>query len=256
MAFLSVYLDRSADATSTVVAGYVSRVEDWMVFQSTWLAWLEQYHVPYFHMKEFAHSQKAYKDGWQGQNQKRREFVTGLIKIIQGHTFYSFSASVLNADFADFIRHPGMAQLFGNAFTFCARASGRDIRKWKAENFLNSSIDYVFECGDEGKGELIRIMERDQFPTPIFKPKTPTVAEPNGVYTPFQAADFLAWEVRKALGQVETGIEWDDLRQSMKALSFGLGSWSHHSKEQLEGTERLHRLDAASHLSKGQGRSA
>jgi hypothetical protein len=247
MAFLLVYFDRSADTGITVVAGYVSTPEHWQNFQEEWLEWLArpEYQVPYFHMREFANSVGAYEDGWKGQHRKRREFLQGLISITKSHTFHSFAASVRSDDFGRFIKIRHMERLFGNEFTLCARACGRDVRKWAGVNFPTSPIEYVFECGDEGKGKLIEIMERDGFKTPIFKSKKPSPADPQGMFTPFQAADFLAWEVRKSLGQVESksGVEWDDLRQSFKELSFGPGSWNHHSAQMLEETAQLHLSD-------------
>jgi hypothetical protein len=241
MAFLTVYFDRSADSANTVVAGYVSKAGDWVEFQHAWQAWLHKYDVPYFHMKEFAHSVKAYAQGWSGQHRKRREFITGLIQIIQAHTYHSFSAGVRHEDFdAVITTSPEAVELFGNYYTLCARACGRDVRKWQADNFPNSPIDYIFESGDDGVGLLIQIMKRDGFPIPVFKPKAAVQTDPITVFTPFQAADFLAWESRKSMGQVDAGIEWDDLRESMKALSFGIGSWSHHTKENLLETLTLH----------------
>lgn len=247
MADLSVYLDRSADTGITVVAGYVSTREHWQNFQEEWLRWLSrpEYQVPYFHMREFAFSVGAYKDGWRGQHRKRREFLQGLIGITERNTFHSFAASVRSDDFRRFTKIRHMERLFGNEFTLCARACGRDVRKWASVNFPVSPIEYVFEGGDEGKGKLIEIMERDGFGTPIFKPRRPSPADPQGIFTPFQAADFVAWEVRRALGQVESesGAAWDELRQSFKELLFGLESWSHHPAQKLEETAQLHLND-------------
>jgi hypothetical protein len=252
MAALSVYFDRSADTGIRVVAGYVSTPEHWQNFQEEWLKWLArpQYRVPYFHMKEFAHSLGAYKDGWKGQPRKRREFLVGLINITKSNTFHSFRASVRSDDFRRFIKIRHMERLFGNEFTLCARACCRDVRKWAGANFPTNPIEYVFECGDEGKGKLVEIMERDGFKTPIFRPKMPSPADLQGIFTPFQAADFLAWEVRKSLGQVESepGAQWDDVRQSFKELSSGLGSWSHHPEQMLEETAQLHLGDPAVRL--------
>ena len=243
---LSVFLDRSADANVTVVAGYISKTEQWIDFQSQWLDWLHRFGVGTFHMREFAHSVGEYK-AWKGQNQKRREFLEGLICIIRAQTFRSFAGSILTADFnAVIASNPSMIQLFGNEFTLCSRACGRDIRIWARTEFPSTTIEYMFEDGDVGKGKLTEIMIRDGFPPPVFRPKK---SQKDTVFTPFEAADFAAWEVRKALGQVEAGAEWDELRESMKALSSALHTWSHHSRERLEETVRLHMMDAASGLS-------
>src|SRR5688572_22847291 len=146
MAFLAVYLDRSADATNTVVAGYVSKPSHWVEFQDAWLAWLAKYDVPYFHMKEFAHSVKAYEHDWKGQHTKRREFIQGLIRIIQAHTFHGFAAGVKHADFDATVGTSSEAiELFGNYYTLCARAVGRDVRQWRGRTFPTTPIDYIFE---------------------------------------------------------------------------------------------------------------
>lgn len=50
-----------------VVSGWLSTVEKWEQFTFDWKLVLARFNVPYFHMKEFAHSVIAYAEGWKGE---------------------------------------------------------------------------------------------------------------------------------------------------------------------------------------------
>jgi hypothetical protein len=81
----------------------------------------------------------------------------------------------------------------------------------------------VFDDGDEGKGELMRILERDGYPLPIFRPSRDQVNKHGqkirGV-VPLQAADFAAYEMRKVFKDDPTE-SWplDRYRKSLRALA-------------------------------------
>jgi len=59
---LSSYSDAIGTVNSEhalVVSGFVSTTEKWMRFEKCWTQILKLFDVPYFHMKEFAHSTGA-----------------------------------------------------------------------------------------------------------------------------------------------------------------------------------------------------
>ena len=73
------------------------------------------------------------------------------------------------------------------------------MSEWASSSGFHRPIEYVFEDGDKGKGKLIERLQFDGFPAPIFKPKYDTVGRygvPIPGFTPLQAADIYAWEVR------------------------------------------------------------
>jgi hypothetical protein len=57
----------------------------------------------------------------------------------------------------------------------------------------------IFEDGDNGKGELQKILSEQGYPDPIFRPKRDRVHRKSGIITkaviPLQAADLLAYEL-------------------------------------------------------------
>jgi hypothetical protein len=72
---LTLYSDCSGsgqDGGTTVVAGWLASGEMWHRFECEWAWILRRYEVPYFHMKEFAHSTGAFAVGWKGENDKRK----------------------------------------------------------------------------------------------------------------------------------------------------------------------------------------
>src|SRR5438105_2658844 len=59
--------------------GWVATAKKWSEFQKRWNGILRSFGVPYFHMKEFAHSVGAFKRGWKGDEPKRRAFLAELV---------------------------------------------------------------------------------------------------------------------------------------------------------------------------------
>lgn len=219
MVMLAGYFDASGgvDQHATVVSGYVSTVERWVGFDMDWRLLLAKEHVPYFHMKEFAHSVGVFKD-WKGNETRRARFLSQLAEIIRAHAMLSVSTIVLHKAFRDADRLHDLSGYAGTPYSFCARGCAEKIREWTEKSGYGASpIDYIFEDGDEGKGELLRIFGRDGLPLPIFKPKLPRPGHELGVFTPLQAADFVAWEHQKATKQMEQG-ELKHLRKSLQAL--------------------------------------
>jgi hypothetical protein len=79
--------DRSADDDSsnggTVVAGFATTVEQWALWENDWNVVLREFDVPYFHMREFGSSKKAFAgDKWRDEY-LRRYFVSALVATIK-----------------------------------------------------------------------------------------------------------------------------------------------------------------------------
>jgi hypothetical protein len=229
---LSSYYDSSAYTIGPhilVVAGYMSRVEIWKDFEREWkdhLA-LPQYNVPYFHMKEFTVSQGAFAKGWKGEHQKRREFLQGLIEIIQRNTLASFAfavrvneyESLLAADFTDMPLDCPLRSPFAYCGWMCVQKS-RDYAL--SEGYRFPKIESYFEDGEKDEQFLRAMLKWAKFPVPGFKPKIPRCpADELDILTPLQAADFAAWEGMKITRSVDENpdFDWSDVRESFKQLA-------------------------------------
>jgi hypothetical protein len=74
---LTGYFDASGsedDLPASVVAGFIQSVNAWAQFTDQWQEMLDDFRVPYLHMKEFNHSVKAFAD-WKGDGKKRAAFI-------------------------------------------------------------------------------------------------------------------------------------------------------------------------------------
>jgi uncharacterized protein DUF3800 len=63
------------------MAGFLAPAYKWERFESNWNAVLNEFHIPYFHMKEYAHSKGVFK-GWEKDEGKRQELFNKLLNKI------------------------------------------------------------------------------------------------------------------------------------------------------------------------------
>jgi hypothetical protein len=142
-------------------------------------------------MKEFAHSKKAYAVGWSRQHTKRREFLSGLIEIIQAHAFRGFASAVQTKVFKELCSDPDVLAHYPNEYVYCGRSVVGKARLWARSEGFKLPMQSVFECGDYGWGALVKTLRRDGHPEPIRKPKKPTnKQDEQDVLAPLQAGDF------------------------------------------------------------------
>jgi hypothetical protein len=83
---LSAYFDETGHSKGDKhrfvgMAGLVAPADRWEPFESEWTRALAHFGIPYFHMREFAHSVGVFKD-WKGKEDKRRELYGLLMRII------------------------------------------------------------------------------------------------------------------------------------------------------------------------------
>src|ERR1700704_2413132 len=90
MAFLTAYLDESKSDPMFVLGGFVAPVQAWSRFSRNWKKVLNEYKVPYLHMKEFAFFKGPFKE-WTEDD--RKAFLGQLLFVITSASkqIYSFS---------------------------------------------------------------------------------------------------------------------------------------------------------------------
>lgn len=203
-----------------VVSGYLATFRRWGSFIEEWNRdLLASFDVPYFHMKEFAHSKGPFVS-WKDDEARRAIFIGRAANIIARHVQRGFSCIVSDDIFnkvnKDYCLRESVGVPYSLAGRTCVARSSRSIGR-------HVDTHYVFEEGDEGKGDLMRVMEEHGYPLPIFRPSRDRVNKAGQMVrgvVPLQAADFAAYEMRKAFKDDPTE-SWPlhKYRKSLRALA-------------------------------------
>ena len=212
MAMFSFYGDASGKEETDLlaVAGFVATAEEWLNFSRQWDLTLKDFGVAHLHMKEFAHSIGQFA-GWRDDEPKRQQFLSSVRNVIQSHARYLVGAVLIKADYvkvdSEYQLHEYLAP-----FPLCGFLCADIVEKWRgAHNLLDASMEYIFERGDQKRGQLINAMDEKYGVVPIFRDKYK--------HSPLQAADYAAYEMYSAYKQyrVDTHKLFERIR-----VSFGL----------------------------------
>jgi hypothetical protein len=203
----------SSDTATIAVAGFVAPVEQWTEFERNWKDCLTAFGVSALHMKHYAHSRGEFAP-WKGDKRKRQDFLERLISIIKTRVWHSFACAVMMEDYrpvdSEYCLHE-----FSNPYGLAAMTCIRKTLPWKEQYARHSELLHVFEAGDEGQGELIKLAKKYLDVTPVPLPKGRSVA--------FQAADLLAYEHLKVNVERRKNPDGklfeDEVRRSLMALA-------------------------------------
>jgi len=241
---LTLYSDCSRSGQNdgvTVVSGWLSSGELWLGFESDWAAVLQRFDVPYFHMKEYAHSTGAFETGWKGENDKRRRFIEALLAVIDQYALASFASMIEGNAFDEVNLEFQVREYFGTEFAICARLCIAETNRWMREHGYEPPAEYVFEDGDP-RGRLTWLLESIRYPPPIYKPSRDRAAKDGTLIRgllPLQAADFAAYELRKNwddVGDITDPSELERYRKSFLGIgrvSKGEGFWGNCTADDL-----------------------
>jgi len=210
VAMWSTYCDASggADQPVQVVAGLISTTARWKIFDTDWRIALASFDVPYFHMKEFAHSKGPFSK-WKGQQFQRKRFLRTLIDIMASNVECGVGMLLPTHIFHSVDKIFCLSEELGNSFTACAV-----MCIVHGQRVMNTTeMQYFFESGDVGRGDLEQILLKHGHPIPLFQPSRDR-GQIRGV-VPLQAADFLAYELLKSYKIGESEPEWKH-RESAK----------------------------------------
>jgi hypothetical protein len=242
-AMFSAYFDCShgglKDGTFAV-SGWLSTAERWHEFSADWQSILASYQVPYFHMKEFAHSRGAYSSGWKGDEPKRGAFIQELIGAISHHAMAGFACLAESQVYQEVDREYRVREHFGSEYALCSRVCVAKVKMWLGGHGLADPVEYVFDDGDV-RGRLNQLMEEDGYPPPIYKPSRDRVTKDGTQICgmlPLQAADLAAYELRKGwddFGDATTIEEVERYRKSFRGVGAALdqGDWGRCSADDL-----------------------
>jgi Protein of unknown function (DUF3800) len=200
LVMLTAYFDESGHPDSgpgLVVAGFVSTVQRWQKFESEWRKELEAFGVSSLHMKHYTSSQGEYA-GWKGNEKKRAAFLARLIRVIKRRTISSIGSAMLLNDYREVDKTYELSE-FISPYPLCAANCQHKTKVWSQEHgYPIDRIRFIYEDGAKHKGQFVELCEKLGFSSPIFEPKGNIVA--------LEAADLIAYELRKIILDVEGNI--------------------------------------------------
>jgi hypothetical protein len=221
----------------TIVSGWLSEKLQWELFDIDWRLLLAKYDVPYFHMREFAHSVGPF-ESWKGNEGQRANFLRLAVETIANRVHQGFACAIDHAIYAEVDTQYRLSEATGNPYAHAARDCMAHANIWLRKSQRGIPVDYVFEDGDEGKGLLLDAVARhnkivsgnDLVSIPTFKASRDRGSVKG--FTPLQAADFAAYELLKAHRMGEDESLWK-YRKSIRALAAIPGWWGKYTKANL-----------------------
>lgn len=231
---LTSYFDASYDnpKTITIVSGWTSTTGLWERFDADWKLLLAKNHIPYLHMREFAHSVKGSPfEDWKGQENKRANFLRAAVDIIGSYVRHGFACVVEHEAFKQVDVDYMLSEAVGNPYALAGRDCIAHANVWLKKDERELPVEYFFEDGDEGKRALERIVKRDHHLVPYFGPSRDTKSGQKGL-TPLQAADFAAYEILKGSKLGENAPLWK-YRRSLHELAKIPAWWGQYQKDDL-----------------------
>ena len=196
-----LYCDASGNETDPlfVVAGAVGTVEGWTRFDRDWKLALSENGLAYFRMSEFAQSKGQFAEGWEGNEDRRRELLNRLVGIIISSVECWIGAALFRRDY-DKADQVYQLHEYLQPYPLCGVTCIEMAHTWmKANHVEYLNIEYVFESGDEHASQLFQRTKEYFGKEPFFKTKAQA--------TPLHLADFAAYEIRKAYGVLDEESE-------------------------------------------------
>jgi hypothetical protein len=202
---VEVYFDESGthgDSPVMCVAGYLFTKDQCRKLDQEWLAVLEKHHLPHFHMMSCAHGTGVFK----GRSKDERiEVETSMINIIKRRAERGIAATITESEYLRVVpkAHRDIA---GSAYTWCIHMCLQGVAEWLEKYQPSSLVSYFFESGHRHQKEANDTLT-NVFMVPQLRAKycyashtfATKIPDPPGnpCVRPLQAADLLAWQVRK-----------------------------------------------------------
>ena len=225
----AAYFDASGkrQQPALTVSGFVSDVARWKQFEIAWKRILASESLPSFHMTDFV-ARKPPFDRWPGDeigNARRDKFLRSLLRVVTSKTTCGFTVSLPMPEYESANRAYQIDEWFGGPYPYAGLGCAIKLKKWAIEKHVGH-LEVFFEAGDEGQGDLCRLIGSYLGTTPIFKSKHEV--------TQFQAADWAAWERNKLIkiAQSKPG-DYHGIRKSLQALDAEPNDWGAVPREDI-----------------------
>jgi len=222
------YFDRSElakPAPVMAVSGYLSSDEEWVNFEPAWRKALEEFGVEMFHMTEFECRHRPF-DSW--TNEMRVSLLGQLLNLVSRHAMVGIGVGILMNDYAGLSAED--QKLLGHPYAMCSLKAVADTFRWidgfiakkvatgewaLTEKGKGVAVEFVFESGDEGAGELDEQLKKEQAGGTFAGRVLRWSFESKRGIGALQAADFAAYETTKQLVRT-IGAEERAMRKSME----------------------------------------
>ena len=186
-----------------IVAGFISTADLWIRFDQQWKERLAFDGISCFHAAEFNAFANEFKVGWRGNEQRQRKLLEDLIEIIRANTFRLIGSIIVNKD-VNVLSRDQLKIWHVNAYSYAAGVCISRATDWQLREKIFTPVEFVFEDGDFGRGEMLKHSQQYFQFTPNLRPKKDTpnragIMRPG--FIPLQAADFLAYEMFRACGK-------------------------------------------------------
>jgi hypothetical protein len=180
------------DSRYFVLAGYSAAIEEWETFADAWQKQLDlQPSIEYFKMRE-AESLRDQFEGWSPE--ERNAKVESMAAVISKHDLWEASVAIPAQDYHD-ILEPFLPGTFSDPYLICFDC----IIAAFAFRHRDSKIDFVFDNDQKNEREARRLYPQIariiKIPGEIGK----IDFEDDKEFVPLQAADLIAWQVRRSL---------------------------------------------------------
>ena len=217
LAVLQAFLDDSgrgkeSDSKVFVVAGYTGPMENFNSFADDWQALLREEPVLDYVKGKEANALKGQFSGWTAA--ARDERVCRFISLIRKHRLIALSYAVPYREFNKILREPKGIMRYPYAVAFSTMVVWLMTSAEKKSE--REEIELIFDQGMIGRERAIRAayegikgsMSKEALELLVGKPRF----EDDKRYLPLQAADLLAWHVRRDCAkQLTTGKQWESL---------------------------------------------
>ena len=225
---LQVYIDDSGKGQFPVfvLAGYMATAEQWNDFAGEWQAVLDKPQpIKYFKMNE-AHQLIKQFNKWSPEARDERLFQ--LISVIQRNVQLGIQSVVHLHAYNNIIKGK-IAKPMNNPYFLSFYGIMIALYRYHLEHPLTDKVDFIFDeqlkQSDQVQAGYSKFV--DLMP-PVFKPilggRPMHRSELDAV--PLQAADMLAWHVRRKYWVEEVGKDYDDpLRNRLLEIPLIKDTW-------------------------------
>jgi hypothetical protein len=215
--------DSLSDGDIWTVSGYVGYANQWAFFEELWGAALAKHSVPYFHMKEMNDPNGPFAK-WLPHEQHQPEviaFFTDLVEVIQSAGLRMISSGVW---IADLLRFNAENSLSLEAYPLAAYACMGQV----VQQYGTVPATLIFDRAEKVDDKLKKArVYAESDPRGGFCSQITTEPLPKSVTAreipAMQAADFIAWEIRKALFRMK---EWQSA--SDRPMVDREAQWNHY----------------------------
>jgi hypothetical protein len=197
MLSLNGFFDAAGHASgdhALIVGGYMAAVPAWLKFEKEWNAALKKVGLSELHTTDFMACAPPYKT-WRGREKEREALLMKLARITKKHVRYSLSTTVLLDDWREAnalyqLKESHLTPYGLAGFFLVHRTMG-----WVAARQRRCRVALIFENGDQGKGDLIWLVDQ-VLRSLAARHNAILTFHPNKI-APLQAADFVMWEQRR-----------------------------------------------------------